>query len=420
MPLGGEMEGERLSYIAMASALIGFSMKLDGDKEGAVVFFADSLEKQIAAVEDKPMDEERMNFLFHSYHNYGVSLWEIHDVPGAINHYEEAIKLERFIPGGRWEIGRLDLANLYHQMGRRLEGLGDAEEAWVFHLKSAKMRSEVFDGRGRTSDDRYDLALAYETLVTLGKKVGHHAEAAAAGRLALALYQQLAVSGERNVAGNIANLTASAAGDSWAESGREESLGAAISTGSIWRYFSSRDGAEDGWAAPGFDDFAWREGRAQLGYGDGDETTEISYGPREDDKIMTAYFRHRFQVSESINETVANWNIGILCDDGAVIYLDGEEIGRINLPAGPLTHQTAALGPIHGSMEGNVKSLLLPEGRLEPGEHTIAVEVHQSNKGSTDLSFDLSLEQKPRVDAGRVLAAADQLGIPIPETLERR
>jgi hypothetical protein len=43
-----------------------------------------------------------------------------------------------------------------------------------------------------------------------------------------------------------------------------------------------------------FGDAAWPSGRAQLGYGDGDEATTISFGTNASSKRITAYFRRPF------------------------------------------------------------------------------------------------------------------------------
>ena len=65
--------------------------------------------------------------------------------------------------------------------------------------------------------------------------------------------------------------------------------------GANWRYLD--DGSDQGtaWYAPGFDDTGWADGDAQLGYGDGDETTVVSYGPDRWNKHITTYFRHTFE-----------------------------------------------------------------------------------------------------------------------------
>ena len=62
---------------------------------------------------------------------------------------------------------------------------------------------------------------------------------------------------------------------------RREPMGGAlillVPEQAIWRYLD--DGSDQGtaWRAPGFDDSTWAQGAAELGYGDGDESTVVSF-----------------------------------------------------------------------------------------------------------------------------------------------
>ena len=113
-----------------------------------------------------------------------------------------------------------------------------------------------------------------------------------------------------------------------------------IPLGSTWRYLD--DGSDQGtaWSQVGFDDSTWAAGPAQLGYGDGDEATVVSYGPNPNDKFETTYFRHEFQVpNPALYQCV---NLRLQRDDGAEVYLNGTEIKRANMPAGVITFETFA------------------------------------------------------------------------------
>ena len=71
-----------------------------------------------------------------------------------------------------------------------------------------------------------------------------------------------------------------------------------VPAGSPWRYLDN--GSDQGvtWCAKAFDDSAWKVGTAQLGYGDGDEATQVSYGPDPYAKYVTTYFRYKFNVTD--------------------------------------------------------------------------------------------------------------------------
>lgn len=156
-----------------------------------------------------------------------------------------------------------------------------------------------------------------------------------------------------------------------------------------WRYLD--DGSNPGttWRSRTFDDTAWKSGPAQLGYGDGDEATEVGSGPSANDRFITTYFRHAFTVDNPQNITALT--LQLLVDDGAVVYLNGEEVVRQNLPAGEITHQTLAGSSIGGAAESQFTSHSIPTTALVAGTNVIAVEVHQVAANSSDIGFDLSL-----------------------------
>src|SRR5687768_13963903 len=69
-----------------------------------------------------------------------------------------------------------------------------------------------------------------------------------------------------------------------------------IPTGATWKYLDNGSDQGTGWRAPGFNDSGWASGPAQLGYGDGDEATVVSYGNDSANKYITTYFRRSITV----------------------------------------------------------------------------------------------------------------------------
>ena len=162
--------------------------------------------------------------------------------------------------------------------------------------------------------------------------------------------------------------------------------------GSVWRYLDT--GADQGtaWRAPGFADGAWKSGAAQLGYGDGDETTVVGFGPNSASKFITTYFRTRFNVAGLAS--IQSLTLGIVRDDGPVVYLNGVEVYRNNLPESEITFGSRANSAIGGADESALNESLIDLGALREGENVLAVEMHQNDGGSSDLSFDLRLTAK--------------------------
>src|SRR5262245_4583454 len=72
-----------------------------------------------------------------------------------------------------------------------------------------------------------------------------------------------------------------------------------VPTGSFWRYFDNGIDLGSLWVSPSFDDNAWAQGPAQLGYGDGDEATVVGFGPDPSNRYITTYFRHSFAVTNT-------------------------------------------------------------------------------------------------------------------------
>lgn len=163
-----------------------------------------------------------------------------------------------------------------------------------------------------------------------------------------------------------------------------------VGAGARWRYRD--DGVDFGvaWRAPEYDDRAWREGPAQLGFGEGDEATRVSDGASPTQRHRAMYFRHAFAVREAAR--VRALTLRLLRDDGAVVFLNGREVHRANMPEGAIAHATLAPTTVGDADERTFFDAVLDPGALREGRNVLAVEVHQSAANSSDLSFDLRLD----------------------------
>jgi hypothetical protein len=107
-----------------------------------------------------------------------------------------------------------------------------------------------------------------------------------------------------------------------------------------------------------------------------------------------------------------------IVDDGAVFYLNGTEVGRFNLPGGPITHTTVASSVTDASYQGPVS---VPLNLLASGENVFAVQLHQNSPTSADAAFGLKLEglivTNPVSTAGIVIneVLANNAGLPEPD-----
>ena len=163
--------------------------------------------------------------------------------------------------------------------------------------------------------------------------------------------------------------------------------------GSPWSYYVPSDGQcpkqkdhdfyttwmkSEGYNGEGFK----RSGRGILGYGKidkGDLGTDI-VAPASG-KRYTAYFKRSFTLDAEINA-----GFEILCDDAAVVYLDGVEIARTSNFTQP-----DAFNLLASKTGSETQTQLFGTGTLSKGMHTLAVSVHNASVTSSDLGFDLRL-----------------------------
>jgi len=168
-----------------------------------------------------------------------------------------------------------------------------------------------------------------------------------------------------------------------------EDDGALLAFGSEWRYDDSGSEPPSEWSSVDFDDSSWEQGAAELGFGDGDEVTVISEG------AISYRFRQRFELATlEGSDRVEGF---LRRDDAAVVYLNGVEVFRSNLPDGALSHTTPAAQTTPDDGE-EIHGFTIPPGLLEAGENVIAVQVHQRSASSSDVSFDLELVRSGAVD----------------------
>jgi len=161
-----------------------------------------------------------------------------------------------------------------------------------------------------------------------------------------------------------------------------------VSKNSTWKYLDNGSNQGTAWRASSFNDSIWSAGPGQLGYGDADEATIVSYGPDSNAKYTTTYFRHAFNVPNASLYTGLTLNL--LKDDGAVVYLNGTEIHRTNMPTGTVSYSTLASSALGTPAEATYYATSLGNS-LTNGTNVLAVEIHQSGGTSSDISFDLEL-----------------------------
>jgi hypothetical protein len=191
-----------------------------------------------------------------------------------------------------------------------------------------------------------------------------------------------------------------------------------ISNRSVWKYLDTGIDQGTSWRASAFDDTAWKSGPGELGFGDAikdsangtpkPEQTLIA-GGSSSARFPTLYFRSSFYISDPSQLT--NLIVNLLRDDGGVVYINGREVFRSNMPdvdAVPLeamafTNLATAGATDDGSIYFST-NIYYPDFLVQ-GANTVAVEIHQNSATSSDISFDLMLFAQPFMPMGGILNA---------------
>jgi hypothetical protein len=161
-----------------------------------------------------------------------------------------------------------------------------------------------------------------------------------------------------------------------------------VKAGSVWRYLDGGENPPVKWQGPDLDASKnWKQGQAPLGYGD-DPVTTIDGGP-VGKRFTSAYFVRAFDVDDP--SFLQGLRLKLRRNDGAVVYLNGTEVYRVNMPEGPITQTTPATRDVNGLEREVYFPVPVDGGLLHTGQNTVAVEIHVASPQSRDLTFDLEL-----------------------------
>jgi len=161
-----------------------------------------------------------------------------------------------------------------------------------------------------------------------------------------------------------------------------------LDRGSEWKYQDSGV-RPDGWREKNYDDSSWPSGAGILGYGDDNESTTLDYGGDDQNKTVSYYFRKSLEIEDI--SLYDSFEIGLVRDDGAVVYINGTEVLRDNMPEGTIAQDIYATTYAGGEDETTYFIFSVDKAYFQSGVNTFAIEVHQSSATSSDLKFDLEL-----------------------------
>jgi Bacterial protein of unknown function (DUF839)/Secretion system C-terminal sorting domain len=165
-----------------------------------------------------------------------------------------------------------------------------------------------------------------------------------------------------------------------------------IKSASLWNYFDKGAPVGD-WKAKVYNDTTWAFSKGAFGYGSKDIFTPVSFGADTVRKQVSTYFRKTFEIKTQA-EIADTIQLALRADDGAVVYINGTEVTRVNMPTGAVVDSTLATKEV-----GNPDELLyiiydIVGSALQVGRNVIAVEIHQNARNGKDIAFDLKLNNR--------------------------
>ncbi len=160
-----------------------------------------------------------------------------------------------------------------------------------------------------------------------------------------------------------------------------------IKSSDQWHYYNMQASPETNWKLPNGKNTNWKVGKTPIGYGDSSINTLIKTPNK---KNITTYFSKSFS---SPNPTkFMLYEIKVKKDDGIVLYLNGKEIFRNNMPTGTINHSTKASAVIISeAIKNTPHSLFITPENFVSGVNYLSASIHQGVQDSEDLLFDLEL-----------------------------
>ena len=168
--------------------------------------------------------------------------------------------------------------------------------------------------------------------------------------------------------------------------------------GDRWKYNDQNKSLGTTWRRNTYDDSSWKSGGGLLGVenaglpGPGLKTT-INKGSQ-----LTYYFRKEFNFNS--DPSGVTLTIDQIVDDGAVYYLNGKEVGRSRVN-GSVNFNTTSSATVGDATEE--KGVVTIDSGLKRGSNVLAVEVHQTNRTSSDIVFGCRLRASMPATKGVVI-----------------
>jgi DNA-binding CsgD family transcriptional regulator len=160
-----------------------------------------------------------------------------------------------------------------------------------------------------------------------------------------------------------------------------------IQNGDQWSYFDNGYLDDNWFEKQDFKD--WKTGNSPLGYGDRTITTKLNFGNDPENKEIIKYFTKKI-ILKNVSK-FKGFEFKLRRDDGAIIYINGKELYRDNIPSGHVTKHTKPIQVINSKEEKIFYVKIFDATIFKNGINTINVQVHQYNASSSDCIFSLEV-----------------------------
>lgn len=164
------------------------------------------------------------------------------------------------------------------------------------------------------------------------------------------------------------------------------SLKTIFDKGSTWNYYDQGSLDGENWTSSSYSDAGWSSGEAIIGYDYNYQHPDIV--TETQGNLPCYYFRKSFTLDSTPSAT-DEFTLNYTIDDGMVVYVNGVEAGRYNMPSGQPSYNTFATTYAAGNPDTG--SMTISGSLFKKGTNVIAVEVHNNSLSSTDIMWDASL-----------------------------
>ena len=152
---------------------------------------------------------------------------------------------------------------------------------------------------------------------------------------------------------------------------------------SNWNYYAS--GALDGtsWYSTNYSTTGWSTGASPIGYRGANSPNMADLASIVSGLGCTTFYARNAFTLKNTPSASDIYTVNLRIDDGAVVYVNGTEVGRYQMPTGTISYSTSS--STYAMANPETTSMTIPYTLLQKGTNVIAIETHNYGQSSSDL-----------------------------------